>query len=458
MKKLLILFCTVLCFISYHSKAQKIADYFLTPSPKTTIDAGGALNLSLLYIDSVKGPQKADIQKIPFEWKVNGRSITNLKPEDGSLTLTGNSKAVYTAPFLAPLKNPVDVSVMLTGLTTNKTIHCKVYIRESKYRVTMDAEQTLPMVGQDIKLHGECSAILKAAADGSYFLEPIDTTRNMHITVEKGYLSNKDGSSQKLVSPLSYTVPFLFTIDKLSTSHPVGNGTMHLYYTGPAKGKVIWRITSDDKTVMETIDLDHKVTVYDPPGKAIPIKGLGNTDIVLGSFTKLNLVAGANRMDPGRAMGNTYQNMTNTDEMKVMADRLQAHENDPAYFRTKQGQEDLQKIMTLRGKVGGNISNMDDETKSMNRKIDNNYTNKPNYAGSKKMRSDITNVNKYEKASKIINNGDPMAQVTPGAALLRIEGNFNPKASEAFYRELKGSSLGGGEQTSVFKITIVKLK
>ena len=443
--------------------AQNPSDYFLIPDSKIkiTLETNGELNLSLNYADAAGGIHSADLQKMPFQWQVNGRAINNLHPDDGSLTLSARNKAIYTAPFLTPAKNPVDISVTLIGLTSKDTrsIHTKVYIKESVYKITMDAEQTLPVAGQDIELHGESKAILKANPDGTYFLEPLDKTRNMQITVKKGIFAEKDGSSQKLTAPFSYTIPFLFSIDKMNKANPVGNGTMFLYYTGPAKGQVVWKIEGGDKVIIKTQDLDKGLLIFDP-GKAFPMgipRTSSNSDITMGSTTELNLISSINRMNIKNTMDNTNQNLVNSNEMLDFSKRMQAHKNDPNYFKTKQGKADLQKLMSLRKQVGENITNTSSQTKKINADINQRYDNSPNYAGSQKMRSDAGKVELGATGDKALFKAPPLAQVTPGSALLRIEDKFNPKAQQAFSKEIKGSVDAAG-QTTVFRIKIIKIQ
>lgn len=463
MKNLFLLLSFLSCGLM--AQAQRPSDYFLIPDSKNkiTLETNGELNLSLNYVDSTGAIHKADLQKIPFEWKVNGQAINNLQAEDGSLTLLEHNKAIYTAPFLTPAKNPVDISVMLIGLTnkTNRTLHTKVYIKESVYKITMDAAQTLPAAGQDIELHGECKTILRANPDGTYFLEPLDNTRNIQIKVMKGIVADKEGSSQILTAPFSYTIPFLFSIDKMNKANPVGNGTMFLYYTGPAKGQVVWKIQGDDKVVMKTQDLDKGVIVYDPSaGPPIPFgisNTSGNADIAMGSATELNLISSINRMNIGKTIDNTRQNIVNSDEMLDFAKRIQAHQNDPGYFQTKQGKADMEKLMSLRKQVGENITNTSSQSKEMNAGINNRYDNDPNYAGSHKMLSDAGKVQMAGLGDKALFNAPAVAQVTPGSALLRIESKFNPKAQQAFAKELKGSVDAVG-QTTVFNIKIIKIQ
>lgn len=50
------------------------------------------------------------------------------------------------------------------------------------------------------------------------------------------------------------------------------------------------------------------------------------------------------------------------------------------------------------------------------------------------------------------------AMISPGNALLKIEGSFNPKNTQSFSEEINRSLLGGGEQKTIFKNKIEKIQ
>lgn len=447
--------------------AQDNEGYYLSPNLPSTIDPNQSVAIHLLYTpmaknDPINAESGAALSTFIVQWTVNGKKINELNPADGKVKAAHGfdlSTITYTAPEVTPAKNPVAIAVQVK--TKDHSLLWLVYnvkIVEAQYKITLDAEQTLPMAGQDIKLHGECFANLKATANGTYFLEPIDKTRNIQVTVEKGILAEKDGGYEKLIAPFSYTFPFLFEIDKMDKNHPISNGTMNLYYTSPQSGKVVWDL---DGQAIQTIDIDKGTLYLDPPGMLQQLGTAGNPTlnaISMSAVTQLNLIASYNRTNINNTMDNVDRNTDNSGDMMVFAKRMQAHENDPNYFKTKQGRADMQKLMALRKKVGGNISGTSALTQKLNNSIDKNYANDPNYAGSKKMYSDAGKLKASEIAHNLTHNETSMAQVAPGNALLRIEGKFNPKSQQAFYQEIKGASLGGGEQQTVFKIKVVKIQ
>jgi hypothetical protein len=101
------------------------------------------------------------------------------------------------------------------------------------YKITMDAENTLAESGEDIKLHGECTASLKALDDGTFMLEPVDKTRNMNVTVEQNKIVNSNGAVGQIVTPQQYVFPFLFSIGKMDKDLGSGKATVYLNTTAP---------------------------------------------------------------------------------------------------------------------------------------------------------------------------------------------------------------------------------
>lgn len=437
--------------------AQVANDFFLNTGSQRTLNPGGKLDIYVEFIDTSEVPHEASPTEIDG-WAVNGKS--SLDATDGKLdpdlTLT---HATYTAPEIAPANNPVAITVKVKpyGSKSVVILYCNVTVRKAAYRITMDAEQTVSDAGQDIKLHGECFANLKALPDGNYFLEPVDKTRNMQVTVEKGILAEKDGGSGKLIAPFSYSFPFLFGIDKMNQSNPTGHGTVYLYYTSPQKGKVIWKMQNGDGVLTETVDIDQGSMTY-APGTTTQVGKPGNdvmNAIALSATTNLNLLNYLVAADQGKlAIQNANQNISNAQDKMDFAKQLQAHLNDPNYFKTQQGQADLQKAMSMQEQMGGNIGNISDQTKQIDAEITNKTMNDQGYAGSKQFNHDLGK----EELSKIgdegITGNAAMAQVVPGSAAVRIEGNFNPKSTDAFSESMDKTT---GDVHTTIKINVEKI-
>lgn len=463
-------FMIMLLCIHVAAFAQVKNGFILYPKGAQTLEPEQEMTISLHYAPIIgKDPLKSmfGIELSPYviRWTVNGKNMNELSPADGSLSFVHSfdlSAVKYKAPAISPAKNPVAIAVEVKA-KDNSTIWlvCNVTIQPAQYKITLEAEQTLPLIGQDIMLHGQCYANLKTAVDGTYFLEPLDKTRNMQIKVEKAVSVEKDGTSKKLISPMIYSIPFLFTVDKLDKAHPMGNATMNLYYTSPQKGQVVWKIQGDGHTIIRTVDIDKGTLTYSP-GNTVQLGVSGNSgqnSIAMATATELELIAGIRRMNIRETIDNAHRNMSGSEDMKDMALRMQAHEKDPNYFKTKQGEADLQKLMALRQKIGGIITNTSTKTKNINAKINDQYANNPDYINSKAFKADREEAMDSKGEDAFRTQGQAtVAEVTPEGALLRIEGKFNSNNSQAFLQEVKGTSIGGGEQTATFKIKVEKIK
>ncbi|HVT84371.1 MAG TPA: hypothetical protein VHD35_04170, partial [Chitinophagaceae bacterium] len=158
--------------------------------------------------------------------------------------------------------------------------------------------------------------------------------------------------------------------------------------------------------------------------------------------------------DQNIATQNINQNISNEQDQMAFAKRLQAHMNDPAYFKTAQGKADLQRMQSFNQQSGGNIVNSSSTTKNIDADIAKKLKDNPGYAGSAQFQKDIGTSEMSRAADKGIYQKDAIAQVTPGTAKVRIEGSFEPNSMEAFTGNLE-SSLGP-MKVSV-KITVEKI-
>jgi len=465
-----IYFILMLLCLSISTIGQDRKGFYLFPKESESLKPEQVMTIGLRYApisekDSLKAVSGIELSPYVIRWTVNGKNMNELSPADGSLTFVHSfdlSSMTYKAPSVAPIKNPVAIAVQVkTKDNSTMWLVRNVNIEVAQYKITLDAEQTLPLVGQDIKLHGQCYANLPAAVDGTYFLEPLDKTRNMQIKVEKAVSVEKDGASKKLMAPMTYTIPFLFTINKLDKGHSEGNATMNLYYTSPQKGQVIWKIQGEGHTIIRTVDIDKGTLTYSP-GNTVQLNVSGNNgqnSIAIGAATELELIAGIRRMDIAATIANANRNIAGAEDMKDMAERMQAHEKDPGYFKTKQGKADLQKLMALRQKIGGNMSNTSAQTKNINAKINSQYASNPDYINSDAFKKDREEAIDSRGEDAFRSQGKAtIAQVTPEGALLRIEGKFNASSSQPFNQHANGASIGGGEQTISFKVKVNKLK
>lgn len=456
MKKSIIVFSIWILLIASLSHSttygQTTNDYSLSTGDSISLPEGSSQQLFIWWFDNDGTPHMGvrNFAKSNADWKLNGKR--NANPDEGILTVAlGFDHATYTAPRSMPPQNPAVISVRFQPNDTTKemaTLLCRVYVVKASYKITMEAEQTISELGQDIKLYGECYANLKALPDGTYFLEPVDKTRNMHVTVEKAIRMNKNGVLGKLVAPYSYTFPFLFSIDKMTKDHSSGQGTVYLHYTSPQNGQVVWQT----KNETETVDIDKGTLTYNPggttqigkpgdPAIGNPSDQAGNA-IVLSGMTNLNILNELMATNREVITQNFHQNISNELSQEVFVKRLQAHMRDPNYFKTPQGKADLQKEMAFQKQLGGNIANISDRTKQMNAQTDSKITNNPNYAGSKQFNQDLGKERMSVASDQFATLNPAIAKITPGYGTVRIKGNFNPKSTQSFTGEEKGA-VGG---------------
>ncbi len=62
-------------------------------------------------------------------------------------------------------------------------------------------------------------------------------------------------------------------------------------------------------------------------------------------------------------------NIADAEDQKAWAERMQAHRNDPAYFKTPQGQADVKRMQKLRQELGSNIDNPDHQAEQLAQQI-----------------------------------------------------------------------------------------
>ena len=231
--------------------------------------------------------------------------ITQTNPNAGILSatdVTTNDSGKVAVIFTARNKGETIIlpSFSYTGVN-NKIIKdptaCvapKITVDEDfLYKITMDAEQTVPDAGQDIKLHGECTAMLKTLDDGTFMLEPIDKTRNMNVTIEQNKIVNADGVVGQIVTPQQYVFPFLFSIGKMDKNSGSGKATVYLNTTAPQTGTVKSEIASDGKTVTTIVDIDKgSVTTIATGHTSTYQLPTGGSMYAMDAITHLNLLSG----------------------------------------------------------------------------------------------------------------------------------------------------------------------
>ena len=117
-------------------------------------------------------------------------------------------------------------------------------------------------------------------------------------------------------------------------------------------------------------------------------------------------------------------NVADAEDQKAWAERMQAHRGDPAYFKTAQGQADVQRMQKLQQELGGNISNPDPQAQQLAQQIAQKAQQDPNYIGSAQYQHDLGKQQMLSQANKDMGGKTPMAK-TPLSGALNVEGSFN---------------------------------
>lgn len=83
--------------------------------------------------------------------------------------------------------------------------------------------------------------------------------------------------------------------------------------------------------------MDKGILEYDPPGTSIPFwfpSNSKNAEIVVGSSTELNLINKMNRVNFENAKNNITQNLSNSEDMMMLAKRMEANQNGSNYLKS----------------------------------------------------------------------------------------------------------------------------
>jgi hypothetical protein len=408
------LFASVLlahAFLTGHG--QDASNYVMHPGASATVFTGGKLNLFFQYISTegavINGASDLSIAN----WTINGNSAGQGDDAAGTLRVTDgmNATAVeYTAPDHIPATNPVVVAVSFhpySGSKSMVTLLCNITL-VAGYKVTVDMELTGP-AGVHISLSGESMTQLKPLADGTYMLEPLDKKSDMNMTV-------KDFSMTKVtfLGPFKYTIPLFISIGKIG-----GNGS------APAK-LVLARFGISDPSESYMADGHTTQThMIEPLFFNVFIKEFLLTD---------------------------KKNIADAADEKAWADRMQAHKGDPAYFKTVQGQQDIQRLQKLQQEMGSTVNNPDVQAQQLAQQISQKAQQDPGYMGSAQYQKDIGREELLAQGNKGTGGQTPTSNVRMHG-LLNIEGNFNAASSTPL--EMTKESSSGGFQAEI-KVKVVK--
>jgi hypothetical protein len=403
---------------------------------------------------------KTPVPKLPIH-------ITQTNPNTGILNTTNvntNDSGKVAVIFTAMNKGETIIipSFSYTGIN-NKVIKDPIACAAPKitvgedflYKITMDAENTLAETGEDIKLLGECTASLKTLDDGTFMLEPVDKTRNMKVTVEQNKIVNAGGAVGQIVIPQQYVFPFLFSIGKMDKDLGSGEATVYLNTTAPQTGTVKSEIMADGKTVTTIVDIDKgSITTIAAGHTGTYQLPTGGMMYAMDAVTHLNLLSGF-ASNINTTMQNTNRNIASAQQKMEWAKRMQAHQNDPAYFKTAQGKKDMEQMQALQQQLGGNIKNEGSNTTAIRQAMTKKMEKDPNYAGSAQFYQDRAKLRMNSDADKTLGGGKhAMAEVAPGTARLRIEGTFDTTSDEAFSESMENNT---GPMNTTIKIKVEKI-
>jgi hypothetical protein len=412
MKKIMILVVMIQAF--HFGKSQDASNYTMFPAGGATIFTGGKVQISFQYIGTngllAKGTSDASMGR----WTIDGKFQGQQDPAEGSLKVLDGLKATtveYTAPDKIPPVNPVAIAVSFHPSADSKslvTLVCNVTV-VSGYKVTAEMELTGPD-GIHIVLSGECITKLKPLADGTNMLEPVDGKSDMNITVKT--FSMAKGFA--LVGPWQYSIPIFISIGKIN-----GNS--------PSPAKLVLQRFGPDQT--ETYSADgHSVQEH----MIHPL--------FFNAFIK-------DEMQTQRS------NIADGEDQQAWAERMQAHRGDPAYFKTAQGQADVQRMQKLQQELGGNISNPDLPAQQLAQQMAQKAKQDPNYIGSAQYQQDLGKQQMLSQANKDMGGKTPMAK-TPLSGVLNVEGSFNAGGTTPL--EMTKESTTGGALHGEIKIQVVK--
>lgn len=451
-------------FISLSVKAQENEGFVLNPSQPKALAPNQSVQINLAYIpvsdsDTTISFTGTSLSEYVIQWTVNGKKMNTLSPADGTLHASHGfnlASVIYTAPAVAPAKNPVAVAVQIkTKDGSSLWLVCNIQILKAQYKITLEAEQILPQAGQDIKLLGECYATLQPLDDGTYMLEPVDKTRNMNVTIKQNKIANADGAVSQIILPQQYKFLFLFSIVNMDKNSKTGKATVYLNTTAPQSGTVKNETTSDGKTVTTIVDIDKgSVTTIAPGYTNTYTLPTGGNLYVMDAITHLDLLSGF-ASDINTTMQNVNQNIADAQQKMEWAKRMQAHQNDPNYYKSAQGKKDMLKMQTLQQQVGRNIKNESNTTADIRQEMTKKMEKDPNYAGSDQFHQDLEKLQMNHDADKTIGGKPAMAEVATGTARLRIAGTFNTGSSEAFSESRENDT---GPMHTTIKMKVEKMQ
>jgi hypothetical protein len=390
------------------ARSQEKMNLILSPTSKTILP-GEQLAIEIWEQNRDGIPVKKSNFGGSVIWKINGNDLNALNPEEGELKLNQMifTNVTYLAPPHAPQRNPVAISayVQEEGNKSVSILVCNVTILDPEYKITADFEADEPKAGLKYHFRAEAYTNMIQLDDGTYKLEPVDKSDQMDLTVEEAFMT----SHSDYIAPKKYRIPFLFTIDKLGKDKNASAGARIAFNTiCPQKGKVLWDFKGS-QDVLYTCNIDEGMVSYEP-GTSQVIPAAAGNPFAMSGLTYLDLFQ---YFGPGQVISNANENVSNGYDLTALFTRIEAHKNDQAYFKTAQGQSDLQQLKTYQKKSGS--------------------TYQPHNSGEAAL------LGASEHSGLPSNEKSPKARMLPGMARLRVEDVFHSGEPTAFTGELVGN-------------------
>jgi hypothetical protein len=309
-----------------------------------------------------------------------------------------------------------------TGNATSCSDQDDIDVIDNLYKLTADFNAAGPD-GTNYHFIGESKVYLKALDDGTFMLAPLDKSRQMDLTIEKAALT----SHSVFDGPNKYKIPFLFTTGNRDPKRPGAlSATFALNTVCPQSGKVEWTFIAGDHRVKYTCDIDKGMLTYQPGG-AVSVADAVGKPYAMDASTDLDILQYFGQQ---QVLNNTGQNLGKSNDLLIFMRRMQAHQHDPAYFKSPQGKADLQRMAAFQ-KQSGSGANMPKNFQQ----------------------AALYNLTGKDMPPTINSN---RAKMLPGTARIRVEGMFNPDADDTAFDDSTEGSIGPLKAS--IKVTVQKLQ
>jgi len=281
-----------------------------------------------------------------------------------------------------------------------------ITVADGTYKVKLEAEVTGPS-GIHYKLSGTSTTSLVPYADSTFALRPTDGTRNMQVTVQTAGVAGK----MMLKSPYNYNIPFVLNL---------GNVGKRVDKQAPAKISIENFSPVDNKGF--------------PQAETYTVQG---HDIVLSG--NINSMFATAFMQTTQAA--IQESAAKAEQDMGFLKRVQANQNNPAYFQTAQGKADMQQLQKMSQETGRGYSSV--------------YGNsKANGKGSASAQNVIQGQMATQNNASAYGAAPNAYTPTVLGGTFHADGTFNPQGGTAMEIDKNEST---GEMHGTIKITVEKV-